>query len=72
MSRPVYATVLVSAASTVVEVVALHEARPAAEDPRAAARTLPIYYRRGGAAPRVGDRLDTWRDASTRWVMASL
>jgi hypothetical protein len=72
MSRPAYATVLVSAAASVVEVVALHDVRPTAEDPRPAARTLPIYYRRGAVWPRVGERLDTWREASTRWAMASL
>jgi hypothetical protein len=70
--RPAYVTVLVSAASSVVEVVALHDARPVAEDPRQAARTLPIYYRRDAAWPRVGERLDTWRDGATRWVMAPL
>ena len=32
---------------------------------------LPIWYREGAHAPLVGDRVATWVDVSTRYVMAS-
>jgi hypothetical protein len=33
-------------------------------------RVLGIWYRAGCRAPRVGERLDTWTDVSTPYVMA--
>ena len=32
---------------------------------------LPIWYRENGLEPRDGDRLTTWVDVSTRYVMAA-
>lgn len=34
-------------------------------------RVLPIHYRSGSVAPLPGDRLGTWVDVSTRYVVAS-
>ncbi len=31
---------------------------------------LPIWYREGSRTPSVGERLSTWVDVSTRYVMA--
>ena len=74
MSRAAWIVGYTPVGSDDVEVRALaaseSEAKGAAGITRGWLRAMEIHYRAGSREPRVGDRLGTWVDGSTRYAMA--